>query len=107
MENNCTFWPERVLGVDISFACKYHDWHYKRQKVSRLTADLNLYRRVRDEARAKYQLFLGVHIWEGDYYLKYENWIGFKGKWRAKLIASVMFVGVRLFGWYAWRKNRK
>lgn len=107
MENNCTFWPERVLGVDVSFACKYHDWHYKRQKVSRLQADLNLYRRVRDEARAKNTYHFAFAQWEYDYFRKYQFYTIINGRWRANLIASVMFVGVRLFGWYSWRKNRK
>lgn len=103
-DNNCTWWPERVLGLDVSFACKYHDWHYARQKVSRWQADVNLYKRVRDEARIiKHEeflvpvLFKDGRIADGYYYKV--------GKKRAKLIAAVMFVGVRLFGWYSWRKN--
>ena len=82
---SCTFWPERLLGLNLTFACKYHDWHYARQKVSRRIADRNLRRRIVKEARD----------------------INGNGEYRAILIAWVMWLGVRLFGWYAWIKNKK
>jgi len=105
----CTWWPERLLGLDLTFACKYHDWHYKRQQVSRWQADVNLYKRVRDEARASPQLDICISQWrpEGNPYLKVMGVLKFTGRKRAKLIASVMFVGVRTFGWYSWIKNKK
>ena len=105
---SCTFWPERLLGLNLTFACKYHDWHYARQKVSRRIADRNLRRRIIKEARAEEYPF--VMFYKRDKQFKSATLkasLIFDGKWRAFVIGWIMWIGVRLFGWYAWIKNKK
>ena len=42
MIDRCSYSPDKILGVDISSACKQHDEEYESHSVTRLRSDWNL-----------------------------------------------------------------
>jgi len=68
----CTMWPDSWLGYDYSACCYQHDIEYEDPDIGRWDADVNLLQCVAKQGKTN-----------------------FKGR----LMAVVMFIGVRSAGW--------
>lgn len=73
-EHYCSYFPDHFLGLDLRDSCKAHDEHYANQNVSRQEADIQL--------RENIKAIGGFRAW-------FTGWL--------------MYIGVRLGGWLAWR----
>jgi hypothetical protein len=84
LAGHCTWWPDRLFGVDYSLSCFGHDNGYISRKIlDKLKADWNLLLDVWFTASIADKLWKRVAI-------------------RANAI--LMYLGVSTFGWIAWAR---